>query len=166
MQQKLINIVHQLNKVKFKKSIWSSWWLPSGTVVIMMILLLLLLFIEELRLPWLLRQLRIHLQCRRPGLDLRVGKIPWRRAWQPTLVFLPGEFHGQRSLAGYSPVGHDWATNTYNTLRNYYVLRSMKKMLLIKIKCHVQGHIVSKWQDEHLNLWVFHQTATVLNNED
>ena len=31
------------------------------------------------------------------------GKIPWRRAWQPTPVFLPGEFHGQRSLAGYSP---------------------------------------------------------------
>ena len=37
--------------------------------------------------------------------DLQVRKIPWRRAWQPTLVFLPGEFHGQRSLAGYSPWG-------------------------------------------------------------
>ena len=34
-----------------------------------------------------------------------VGKIPWRRAWQPTPVFLPGEFHGQRSLAGGSPWG-------------------------------------------------------------
>ena len=32
-----------------------------------------------------------------------VGKIPWRRKWQPTPVFLPGEFHGQRSLVGYSP---------------------------------------------------------------
>ena len=31
-----------------------------------------------------------------------VGKILWRRAWQPTPVFLPGESHGQRSLAGYS----------------------------------------------------------------
>ena len=31
-----------------------------------------------------------------------VRKIPWRRAWQPTSVFLPGEFHGQRSLAEYS----------------------------------------------------------------
>ena len=37
--------------------------------------------------------------------DPWVGKIPWRRAWQPTLVFSPGEFHGQRSLAGYSPWG-------------------------------------------------------------
>jgi len=32
-----------------------------------------------------------------------VRKIPWRRAWQPTPVFLPGEFHGQRSLAVYTP---------------------------------------------------------------
>ena len=31
---------------------------------------------------------------------------PWRRKWQPTPVFLPGEFHGQRSQAGYSPSGH------------------------------------------------------------
>ena len=34
------------------------------------------------------------------------GKIPWRREWQPTPVFLPGEFHGQRIWAGYSPWGH------------------------------------------------------------
>ena len=33
------------------------------------------------------------------------GKIPWRRAWQPTPVFLPGESHGQRSLEGYGPWG-------------------------------------------------------------
>ena len=32
-----------------------------------------------------------------------VRKIPWRREWQPTPVFLPGKSHGQRSLAGYSP---------------------------------------------------------------
>ena len=31
------------------------------------------------------------------------GKIPWRREWQPTPIFLPGEFHGQWSLAGHSP---------------------------------------------------------------
>jgi len=34
-----------------------------------------------------------------------VGKIPWRRKWQPTPVFLPGEAYGQRSLAGYNPEG-------------------------------------------------------------
>ena len=35
-----------------------------------------------------------------------VAKIPWRKEWQPTPVFLPGESHGQRSLVGYSPRGH------------------------------------------------------------
>ena len=42
---------------------------------------------------------------RRPVFDPWVRKIPWRREWQPTPVFLPGEFHGQRSQAGYSPWG-------------------------------------------------------------
>ena len=40
---------------------------------------------------------------RRCGFDTQVGKIPWRRAWQPTPVFLPGESHRQKSLVGYSP---------------------------------------------------------------
>ena len=47
-------------------------------------------------------------QCRkhkRLGFDPRVGKIPWSRKWWPTPVFLPGKFHGQRSLADYSPWG-------------------------------------------------------------
>ena len=53
--------------------------------------------------------------CKRHGFDPWVGKIPWRRKWQPTLVFLLGKFHGQRSLVGYSPiglqrVGHDRVT--------------------------------------------------------
>ena len=48
-------------------------------------------------------------QCRRwktCGFNPWVGKIPWRRESQPTPVFLPGESHGQRTLAGYSPWGH------------------------------------------------------------
>ena len=51
--------------------------------------------------------------------DPWVWKIPWRREWQPTPVFSPGESHGQRSLAGYSPWGQkswtrlsDWTTTT------------------------------------------------------
>ena len=51
--------------------------------------------------------LAVKNQCRRHkrrGFDPWVGKIPWRRAWQPT-VFLPGESHGQRSLVGYNPWG-------------------------------------------------------------
>ena len=52
-------------------------------------------------LPWWLSWSRICLKCRRPGFDPWVGKIPWRREWQPTPVFWPGEFH-----RFYSPWGH------------------------------------------------------------
>ena len=43
-------------------------------------------------LPWWLRQWRICLQCKRPGFNPWVGKMPWKRTWQPTPVLLPGEF--------------------------------------------------------------------------
>ena len=57
-------------------------------------------------LPWWLSWWRIRLQRRRPRFSLWLGKILWRREWLPTSVFVPGEFHGQRSVAGYSPWGH------------------------------------------------------------
>ena len=44
-------------------------------------------------------QCRRHKRCR---FEPWVGKIPWRRKWQPAPIFLPGKFHGQKSLAGYS----------------------------------------------------------------
>ena len=65
------------------------------------------IYIGTYRLPLWLK--RIHLQYRshrRLMFDPWVGKIPWRLAWQPTPVFLPGESHGQRSLGVYSPWGH------------------------------------------------------------
>ena len=56
-------------------------------------------------------QCSIRKRCR---FDTWVGKIPWRRKWCPTPVFLPGKSHGQRSLAGYvhgvTRVSYDWAT--------------------------------------------------------
>ena len=66
----------------------------------------------------------VNLQCRRPGFDPWVGKIPWRREWQPTPLFLPGEFHGQKRLVGHSPwgckrIGHDWETNTFTLSLSY-----------------------------------------------
>ena len=51
-------------------------------------------------------------QCRRPGFDPWVGKIPWRRKRQLTPVFLPGESHGQRSLVGCSPWGRKESDTT------------------------------------------------------
>ena len=52
---------------------------------------------------------------KRHGFDPLVGKTPWRRAWQPTPVFLLGKFHGQRNLAGYSPWGHKESDTTEAT---------------------------------------------------
>ena len=65
-------------------------------------------------LPWLLRRYRIRLQCGRPGFDPWVGKIPWRRVWQPTPVLLLGEFPwtkelGRLWLIGWQRVRHQWS---------------------------------------------------------
>ena len=60
----------------------------------------------------------IYPQCRKPGFNPWVGKIPWRREWHSNPVHA-WDFHGQRSLAGYSPQGHkelnttEWLTNTH-----------------------------------------------------
>ena len=70
-----------------------------------------------------LRWSRIYLQCRRSGFNPWVGKTPWRREWLSTPVFLPGEYHGKSSLAGYSPWGckewdmTEWLTITIITKR-------------------------------------------------
>ena len=53
------------------------------------------------QLSWCLKQQRICLQCRSPEFDSWFRKIPWRRKWLPTPVFLPGKSHRQRSLVGY-----------------------------------------------------------------
>ena len=51
------------------------------------------------------QRLSVCLECGRSRFNPWVRKILWRRKWQPTPVFLPGESHGQRSLVGYSPWG-------------------------------------------------------------
>ena len=54
-------------------------------------------------------------RCKRCGFNPWVRKISWRRKWHHTPVFLPGKFHGQRSLAGYSPWGHKELDATEHT---------------------------------------------------
>ena len=63
--------------------------------------------LPEMRETWVR-----SLGCGRPGFDPWDGKIPWRRKWQPTPVFLPGESHGRRSLVGYCPQGHKESDTT------------------------------------------------------
>ena len=55
----------------------------------------------------------------RPGFNSWVGKIPWRREWQPTPVLLPGESHGQRNLVGYSPQDSKDADMTESTCHTH-----------------------------------------------
>ena len=80
---------------------------------------------------------------KRPGFDPWVGKILWRRKWQPTPVFLPGEFHGQRSLVRLQSIqsmvlqriGHDWVTNSWLPVKNYSFYNSYAvKLLRFKFK--------------------------------
>ena len=69
------------------------------------------------------------------GFNLWVGKIPWRRKWQPTPVFLLGKSHGQRSLACYSRwgckrVGHDLATKQQQQFFQNSILEYISKLVL------------------------------------
>ena len=61
-----------------------------------------------------------------------VRKIPWRRDQLPTPVFLPGEFHGQRSLAGYSPWGHKESDTTEQLSLDFLgPIHSLTRLLLL-----------------------------------
>ena len=64
------------------------------------------------------------MQCRRPGFNPWVRKIPWRRKWQPTPVPLPGKLHGQRSLVGYSPWGHRESDTTERLHFHFHLAQS------------------------------------------
>ena len=59
-------------------------------------------------LPWWVRPKRICLQGKKHGFSPWTGEIPWKRESLPTPVFLPGEFHEQKSLAGYNPWAHKY----------------------------------------------------------
>ena len=83
-------------------------------------------------------------QCGRLRFSPWVGKIPWRRKWQPTPVFLSGKSHGQRSLVGYSPwgckrVGHNLATKL-GLQRSYVTSKSICRILVFLVKCQTGKH--------------------------
>ena len=97
----------------------------------------------------LYHQVKICLQCERPGFYPWVGKILCRRAWQPTPVFLPGEFHGQRNLVDSSPWGlRESDTTEQLTLHiNIWGLRVTSTRTDVKYK--IQG-----WMETCENLWI------------
>ena len=91
-------------------------------------------------LPWWLSDKESSCQCRRYRFDPWLGKIPWRRAWQPTLVLLPEKSHGQRSLEGYSPwdlkrVGYDLATKQQQQqIFHYICIAHLCKVIILQLK--------------------------------
>ena len=89
-----------------------------------------------LGLPWYLSWWRIFLQCRRPRLNSWVRKIPWRRVRLPTPVFWPGEFHGQRSLAGYSP----WSCKETDRIEWLMLLQMILWPSLLDLRPHFENH--------------------------
>ena len=64
-------------------------------------------------------------------MDPWVGKIPWSRKWQPTPVFLPGKFHGQRSLVGYSP----WSDEESDTTESAFITLHYKAVIANWFQC-------------------------------
>ena len=95
---------------------------------------------------------------KRCGFDPWFGEIPWRREWLPTPVFLPWEFHGQRSLTGYSPWDHQepymtqWLTHKKpftNVWLSRNFLNSLKGQFLEL--CRLRGKIASSWWLKGLN---------------
>ena len=87
-------------------------------------------------LPWWLCGKEPTCQCRRCRFNSWVRKIPWRRKWQPTPVFLPGESHGQRSLVGYSPWGCK-ESDTTEQLNNRSIHGHLTVWLSKRFKEHI-----------------------------
>ena len=68
--------------------------------------------------------------------DPWVRKIPWRRAWQPTPVFLPGKPHGQRNLAGYSPWGRkEMDTTEQLSMHAWWDFQNLQYSCVIGVSC-------------------------------
>ena len=83
--------------------------------------------------------------------DPWVRKMPWRRAWQPTLVFLPGESHGQRRLAGYGPEERTESDTTEAATQHAHSTHGHSGNSKPKRKIGEEG-LVEKWVHSILDL--------------
>ena len=78
------------------------------------------------------------LQCRKPGFDPWVRKIPWRRTRQSTPVFWPGEFYGQRRLAIYSPLCRKESDTTERLTLTFRDITSNMKTIVNAAVCYIR----------------------------
>ena len=100
----------------------------------------------------------IHLQCKRYGFDAWVRKIPGRKKWQLTPVFLPGKYHGWRSMEGYSPWGcKELDTTKQLSNSNLNIVHDTLLQLLCyfdcpnNFKCYFFFKMVSELKGESIN---------------
>ena len=84
-------------------------------------------------------------RCKRHGFNCWVRKIPWRKAWQPTPVFLPGESHGQRSL---------WTTV-------HRVTKSQRRLKQLSIAQHLFTNILYKYNIYFVHLFLHMKRVTI-----
>ena len=106
----LVNVFHLLqwtHNLSRTLSIWLLWWLSGKAYCC---------------------QCK---RCIRHRFSLCVGKIPWRRKWQPTPVSFSGKFHGQRNPVGYSPWGHKESNMTEHTYFWYSLLNTALFLLVV-----------------------------------
>ena len=96
---------------------------------------------------------RICLQGTRPGFNPWVRKISWRTEWQPTPVFLPGEFYGQRSLARYSPWGCKESDRTERLTHNLiFILHYPAQNWSMTFHSHLHFHQCLSSRDRNLGV--------------
>ena len=97
-----------------------------------------------------------HLQCRRPGFNPWVGKIPWRRAWNPLPYSCMRNPHGHRSLAGYSP----WGCKAFDTTERLSVhahthtLFTVESRLPFSVKWQSRHSEKSCWKQNTQKWWI------------
>jgi len=89
-----------------------------------------------------------------PKFDPRVRKIPWRRKWLPTPVFLPGEFHGQRSLADFSPWDRKEADTTEQLSTHIHTILQTEKKKILKLFSRYKNISPKKLFDYPKYYWV------------
>ena len=94
---------------------------------------------------------RICLQCRRPRFFPWVGKIPWRRKWQSTPVFLPGKSHRQRSLVGYTPWSHKESDMTERLTLS--LLPFPLEATFLCLRCYEFSHTLGRCGSEVQKIW-------------
>ena len=121
-------------------------------------------FHKMIRVSLVTQMVRICLQFWRPGFNPQIGKIPWRRACHSTPVFLLGESHGQRSLAGYSPRGHKESDTTerlsiaQHLQQSFFLLECTFSAIVDLSHCHQDPEDPSMLQSYVLHLgWPDHK---------